>query len=118
MPYGVLLTVVGHERSIFALAKSNAMTMKEMLQAYEKRNPEIVFEWNDSETDARGWVVINSLRGGAAGGGTRMHPRLDKDEVVSLAKTMEIKFTVSGPQIGGTKSGISFDPNEIGRAHV
>jgi glutamate dehydrogenase/leucine dehydrogenase len=88
------------------------MTMKEMLQAYEKRNPEIVFEWNDSETDARGWVVINSLRGGAAGGGTRMHPRLDKDEVVSLAKTMEIKFTVSGPQIGGAKSGISFDPND------
>ena len=45
------------------------MNMKEMLQAYEKRNPEIVFEWTDSETDARGWVVINSLRGGAAGGG-------------------------------------------------
>ena len=32
-----------------------------MLQAYEKRSPEIVFEWNDAETDARGWVVINSL---------------------------------------------------------
>ena len=83
-----------------------------MLQAYEKRSPEIVFEWNDAETDARGWVVINSLRGGAAGGGTRMHPRLDKDEVISLAKTMEIKFTVSGPQIGGAKSGIAFDPND------
>jgi glutamate dehydrogenase/leucine dehydrogenase len=88
------------------------MNMKEMLQAYEKRSPEIVFEWNDAETDARGWVVINSLRGGAAGGGTRMHPRLDKDEVISLAKTMEIKFTVSGPQIGGAKSGIAFDPND------
>jgi|TARA_B100000767_G_scaffold275737_1_gene314869 glutamate dehydrogenase/leucine dehydrogenase len=86
--------------------------MKEMLQAYEKRNPEIVFEWSDSETDAKGWVVINSLRGGAAGGGTRMHPRLDKGEVISLAKTMEIKFTVSGPQIGGAKSGIAFDPND------
>jgi glutamate dehydrogenase/leucine dehydrogenase len=83
-----------------------------MLQAYEKRNPEIVFEWSDSETDAKGWVVINSLRGGAAGGGTRMHPRLDKGEVISLAKTMEIKFTVSGPQIGGAKSGIAFDPND------
>lgn len=83
-----------------------------MLQAYEKRSPEIVFEWNDAETDACGWVVINSLRGGAAGGGTRMHPRLDKDEVISLAKTMEIKFTVSGPQIGGAKSGIAFDPND------
>ena len=88
------------------------MIMKEMLQAYAGREPEIVFEWNDSETDAKGWVVINSLRGGAAGGGTRMHPKLDKREVVSLAKTMEIKFTVSGPQIGGAKSGIAFDPND------
>ena len=88
------------------------MIMKEMLQAYAEREPEIVFEWNDSETDAKGWVVINSLRGGAAGGGTRMHPKLDKREVVSLAKTMEIKFTVSGPQIGGAKSGIAFDPND------
>jgi glutamate dehydrogenase/leucine dehydrogenase len=39
-----------------------------------------------------------------------MHARLDKREVESLAKTMEIKFTVSGPQIGGAKSGIRFDP--------
>lgn len=84
--------------------------MKDLLKTYEHREPEIVFEWNDAETEARGWVVINSLRGGAAGGGTRMHPRLDKREVVSLAKTMEIKFTVSGPQIGGAKSGIAFDP--------
>ena len=54
------------------------MIMKEMLKAYAKREPEIVFEWNDAETAAKGWVVINSLRGGAAGGGTRMHPRLDR----------------------------------------
>ena len=37
---------------------------------------------------------------------------LDRNEVVSLAKTMEIKFTVSGPQIGGAKSGIDFDPSD------
>ncbi|WP_435104621.1 Glu/Leu/Phe/Val dehydrogenase dimerization domain-containing protein [Arhodomonas sp. AD133] len=84
--------------------------MKELLRAFENRAPEIVFEWNDSETDARGWVVINSLRGGAAGGGTRMRKGLDRREVESLAKTMEVKFTVSGPPIGGAKSGIDFDP--------
>ena len=39
-----------------------------------------------------------------------MRKGLDRMEVVSLAKTMEIKFTVSGPQIGGAKSGIDFDP--------
>ncbi|WP_370090337.1 Glu/Leu/Phe/Val dehydrogenase dimerization domain-containing protein [Ekhidna sp.] len=86
--------------------------MKDLLKKFEDKTPEIVFEWSDSETDAQGWVVINSLRGGAAGGGTRMRVGLDKREVESLAKTMEIKFTVSGPQIGGAKSGINFDPND------
>jgi glutamate dehydrogenase/leucine dehydrogenase len=33
-------------------------------------------------------------------------------EVLSLAKTMEVKFSVSGPAIGGAKSGINFDPND------
>ncbi|MDG1917424.1 MAG: Glu/Leu/Phe/Val dehydrogenase dimerization domain-containing protein [Flavobacteriales bacterium] len=86
--------------------------MKKLLDQYENKKPEIVFEWSDSETEAEGWVVINSLRGGAAGGGTRMRKGLNKHEVVSLAKTMEVKFTVAGPAIGGAKSGINFDPKD------
>ena len=86
--------------------------MLELLEKFENKRPEIVFEWKDPETEAEGWVVINSLRGGAAGGGTRMRIGLDKREVESLAKTMEVKFTVAGPQIGGAKSGINFDPSD------
>lgn len=86
--------------------------MKDLLKIYENKAPEIVFNWKDSETDAEGWTVINSLRGGAAGGGTRMRKGLDMNEVLSLAKTMEVKFTVSGPAIGGAKSGINFDPKD------
>lgn len=86
--------------------------MIKLLEKFENKRPEIVFEWKDAETEAEGWVVINSLRGGAAGGGTRMRVGLDKREVESLAKTMEVKFTVAGPQIGGAKSGINFDPND------
>ncbi|MCM4168360.1 amino acid dehydrogenase [Arenibacter sp. H213] len=86
--------------------------MRELLKKFEDKSPEIVFNWKDPETDAEGWAVINSLRGGAAGGGTRMREGLDMNEVLSLAKTMEIKFTVSGPPIGGAKSGINFDPND------
>ncbi|MCH3884601.1 Glu/Leu/Phe/Val dehydrogenase dimerization domain-containing protein [Tenacibaculum aquimarinum] len=86
--------------------------MKELLKKYENKQPEIVFNWKDPETEAEGWTVINSLRGGAAGGGTRMRKGLDMNEVLSLAKTMEVKFTVSGPAIGGAKSGINFDPND------
>ncbi len=86
--------------------------MKDLLAQFENKQPEIVFEWKDPETEAVGWVVINSLRGGAAGGGTRMRVGLDKREVESLAKTMEVKFTVAGPPIGGAKSGINFDPKD------
>jgi glutamate dehydrogenase/leucine dehydrogenase len=86
--------------------------MNDLLKKFENKQPEIVFEWKDAETEAEGWVVINSLRGGAAGGGTRMRVGLDKHEVTSLAKTMEVKFSVSGPAIGGAKSGINFDPSD------
>ena len=86
--------------------------MKDLLHKFENKEPEIIFNWKDAETEAEGWTVINSLRGGAAGGGTRMRKGLDLNEVLSLAKTMEVKFTVSGPAIGGAKSGINFDPND------
>lgn len=92
--------------------------MKDLLKKFEDKKPEIVFEWSDPETEAEGWAVINSLRNGAAGGGTRMRVGLDKREVESLAKTMEIKFTVSGPQIGGAKSGINFNPKDPRKADV
>jgi glutamate dehydrogenase/leucine dehydrogenase len=41
-----------------------------------------------------------------------MREGLDMNEVLSLAKTMEVKFTISGPPIGGAKSGINFNPND------
>ena len=86
--------------------------MKDLLHIFENAEPEIIFNWKDSQTEAEGWTVINSLRGGAAGGGTRMRKGLDVNEVLSLAKTMEVKFSVSGPAIGGAKSGINFDPHD------
>lgn len=100
--------------NILALLKSRnpQFVMNDLLSKFENKPPEIVFEWRDQETEAEGWVVINSLRGGAAGGGTRMRKGLNKREVESLAKTMEVKFSISGPPIGGAKSGINFDPND------
>lgn len=84
--------------------------MKKLLETFENKKPNIVLTWHDTETEAKGWLVINSLKGGAAGGGTRMKKGIKLEEVFLLAKTMEIKFTVSGPAIGGAKSGIDFDP--------
>ena len=88
----------------------STIPFRKLLEKFENKQPEIVFHWKDSLSEAEGWTVINSLRGGAAGGGTRMRKGLDKREVESLAKTMEVKFSVCGPPIGGAKSGINFDP--------
>lgn len=92
--------------------------MWERYRRYLEAPPHLTVEWSDHETGARGWLVINSLRGGAAGGGTRMRPSLTREEVVYLAKAMELKFAFSGPLIGGGKSGIAFDPSDPRREDV
>lgn len=83
-----------------------------------RQPPELTFTWRDSVTGARAWLVINSLRGGAAGGGTRMRPGCDPREVMYLAKAMELKFALSGPAIGGAKTGIDFDPADPRKTEV
>lgn len=80
--------------------------------------PLLTVEWHDALSEARGWLVINSLRGGAAGGGTRMRKGGTRQEALFLAKTMEIKFGVSGPAIGGGKSVIDFDPTDPRKPEV
>ncbi|MGH7482624.1 MAG: Glu/Leu/Phe/Val dehydrogenase dimerization domain-containing protein [Longimicrobiales bacterium] len=85
---------------------------------YLRTSPELSIAWTDCATGARAWLVINSLRGGAAGGGTRMRAGLDQGEVVHLAKAMELKFALAGPPIGGAKSGIDFDPRDPRKAEV
>jgi glutamate dehydrogenase (NAD(P)+) len=90
--------------------RSRDGTIWERYEAFFRAPPEIVLEWNDPRSPARGWLVINSLKGGAAGGGTRMRVGVTRDEVTFLAKAMELKFAFAGPPIGGAKSGIDFDP--------
>jgi glutamate dehydrogenase (NAD(P)+) len=86
--------------------------------AFLRIPPELTIAWHDERTHARAWLVINSLRGGAAGGGTRMRIAAEPREVTYLAKAMELKFSISGPAIGGAKTGIDFDPRDPRKADV
>jgi len=98
-------------------ALPRAGSMWRRYAAFLRVPPELTVAWRDAETGARAWLVINSLRGGAAGGGTRMRAGLEPREVMYLAKAMELKFAISGPPIGGAKTGIDFaaaDPRKSG----
>ena len=86
--------------------------------SFLRKTPELTLSWSDRETDARAWLVINSLRGGAAGGGTRMRLGVNPREVTYLAKAMELKFSISGPPIGGAQTGIDFDASDARKADV
>ena len=63
--------------------------MEKLLKEFEDKDPEIVYEWRDSKTKATGWLVINSLRGGAAAGGTRIRSGVTKEEVCEITKRHE-----------------------------
>ncbi|WP_163971835.1 Glu/Leu/Phe/Val family dehydrogenase [Oceanobacillus halotolerans] len=72
--------------------------------------PYLVVEWNDTETDAQGWLVVHNFVNGYTGGGTRMHPTVTKEEVMRLAEAMAYKYMASDSgTTGGCKAGIAYD---------
>lgn len=101
-----------------AIASTDTDAVWKRYERFASRPPEIVFEWHDDLSEAQGWLIINSLRGGAAGGGTRMRAGIRPDDVTFLAKAMELKFAFTGPPIGGAKSGIDFDPHDPRKGEV
>src|SRR3954469_2161765 len=99
-------------------AARTSAAMWKRYASFIRTPPQLSIAWSDADTGARAWLVINSLRGGAAGGGTRMRVGLEPREVTYLAKAMELKFSISGPAIGGAKNGIDFDPRNPRKAEV
>lgn len=72
--------------------------------------PYILVEWNDTETEAKGWMCAYNFVGHYCGGGTRMHPTVTKEEVIRLATTMGYKYKAcESATTGGCKAGIAYD---------
>ncbi|MDT0379885.1 Glu/Leu/Phe/Val dehydrogenase dimerization domain-containing protein [Streptomyces sp. DSM 42041] len=79
------------------------------LQVLE-HEPYLQVTWRDTETPARGFVVIDQLVTGIATGGLRMRPGCTLHEVGELAREMTLKMGAFGIHVGGAKGGIDFDP--------
>lgn len=74
------------------------------------KRPYAIVEWNDTETDATGWLCAYNFVGHYCGGGTRMHPTVTKEEVIRLATTMGYKYKAcESTTTGGCKGGIAYD---------
>jgi glutamate dehydrogenase (NAD(P)+) len=72
--------------------------------------------WTDEVTGIKGYVVIDTVSRGVAGGGLRMRSGVTLDEVRDLAQAMTLKeavvYTVGDRYVplGGAKAGIDCDP--------
>ena len=72
--------------------------------------------WTDEVTGIKGYVVIDTLSRGVAGGGLRMRKGVRVDEVRDLAQAMTLKEAVVYTEgdryipLGGAKAGIDCDP--------
>lgn len=68
--------------------------------------------WTDPVTGRRGFLVIDRLVRGLAGGGTRVRAGCSLEEVSRLAAAMSLKNGVLGIPAGGAKCGVDSDPRE------
>lgn len=82
------------------------------VEATEERPPFLQVTWVDAPTGACGYVVVDSLVGGIATGGTRMRAGCSLREVADLAAEMSLKMAAYGIPVGGAKGGIDFDPRD------
>lgn len=86
--------------------------------------PLLEVTWTDPETGCEGYVVVDTLVRGVAGGGLRMRPGCTREEVAALATAMSLKEAVTyRPDtryvpVGGAKGGIDFDPRDPGAPGV
>jgi glutamate dehydrogenase (NAD(P)+) len=80
------------------------------------RDPYLEVIWTDEITGIKGYVVIDTLSRGVAGGGLRMREGVTLEEVRDLARAMTLKEAVvhtDGDRyvpLGGAKGGIDCDP--------
>jgi glutamate dehydrogenase (NAD(P)+) len=80
--------------------------------------PYLSVTWADPDTGARGYLVIDTLVRGLAGGGLRMRSGCTLAEVADLARAMTRKEAIAFREgaryrpLGGAKGGIDFDPGD------
>lgn len=78
----------------------------------KSRDPFLRITWTDPVTGRKGYVVIDRLVGGLAGGGTRLRSGVSLEEVERLARTMSLKNGAVNIPAGGAKGGVDCDPHD------
>src|SRR5947209_7301731 len=74
--------------------------------------PYLRLTWTDPDTGRHGFLVVDRLVRGLAGGGTRVRAGCSLEEVSRLAAAMSLKNGALGIPAGGAKCGLDCDPQD------
>jgi glutamate dehydrogenase (NAD(P)+) len=85
------------------------MRIRNLYKYYDSKPYKIVHWVDPKNTGAEGWVVIDRLINGVAGGGLFMHKNASLGEVIDLSRGMTFKNSLQKIPFGGGKGGIKFD---------
>ena len=81
--------------------------------------PYLVVEWNDTETDAVGWLCCFNFVSNYCSGGLRVHETVTREEVIKLATGMGYKYAACYSKVGGgAKAGIRYDNTKPDKLEV
>ena len=75
---------------------------------FPEHRPLLQVTWNDPDSTATGYVVVDRLICGIATGGLRTRAGCTMDEVKDLASEMSLKTALYGLPVGGAKGGIDY----------
>lgn len=77
------------------------------------RDPYLVIEWSDRESEAIGWFAIYNFADEQSAGGLRMTDNVTRDEVERLSQVMSYKYVAAENMCGGAKAGINHKPDAL-----
>ena len=114
MPSNDMPGTAGHPSATPGVAGASATPIQAPTRAPGRttREPYLRLHWEDDLTGARGYLVVDTLVGGLATGGTRMRAGCTMREVEDLARGMTRKTAAFDLPVGGAKGGIDFDPKD------
>ncbi|MCK9481535.1 MAG: hypothetical protein M0R38_07240 [Bacteroidia bacterium] len=86
--------------------------LERRLNKFITKQPEVVLEWKDPLSEAVGYIVIHTIKNGAAKAKVIIRKGITQSELIEIAKYIEVRNTISGPPVGGAAIGLDFDRND------
>ena len=80
--------------------------LKNFIKEQQSRQSYDIVRITDQSLKYKALIVIDTLKSGRSSGGIRISDHIDEDEIISMARSMTLKYSYLQRGMGGAKCGI------------